>query len=452
MAKKTTRGNSQAPQASRRSPDIEDIDDSAPASPSQQIRSGDEADEEPNPSAAVTSQTIFETQEQDAQVLPSTIEPSPTVLATEQSSAPSGGNEDQYRNDVGSPELTPGDTLQEIEDEIEAIQRKALLIEAKARRAAVTLRLEAAEEALTNRGKGLLVAQETSGPTAHHHSSEPRPAPPKIEDYHGRTIRDETLFIRACEIQHSLMPSYFANDTKKILTAMPYLKGKVADAWHRTLRTRDVGTWSWVEWDEWLKDQIDGKDTRADLTAHKLKLAQQGPRQDPLDLLTYIETLEIDLPPTSEELKLQNFWTALNPDLARSMKMTGQVWTTRSQCVDLAQRLYHASLPRNNGKTGRDRFTRSNPEEGDHKRQDRRHSNRSHPDSAPNGSGPRTYSGPPRNENGPAAGVNAMPPRDAANIICHECKKKGHFARNCPQKRQIATVTQEAKNEDASRA
>ena len=444
-SRKITRSASQAPLPSRDA-SAQGLGDESDAimSPSRQF-DGDEDSE----LSGVDEDTLI----QDAQVNPT------AGLEAKEEVTPIGGNADQYRDSYEAIAATTEEQeshtnrIERLEAEIQANLTLVRLREVEARHEETLKRLRRAESAL-------LAASDPEAPisrpqvehttalqTRNHH--EPRPAPPRIDDYYGKTMREQTLFIRACQLQHNLMPGYFETDKLKILTAMPYLKGRVADAWHRVIRTHGVpATYTWDMFDEWLKNEIDDKEVRANATAQKLKEARQGDRQGPADLLTYLETLELDLPPISDDQKLQNFWTALRPDLQQKMSLTGQTWASRTDCVKLATRLYNAT-PGRDSRSTRERSSHDGHTERDSKRQDRRPNTRA-PEQTTPAFTPRPYSGPARNENGPRSGVNTIPPRDVSRITCHNCKKVGHYASNCTEKQVNAISSAPAKNTEAS--
>ena len=468
MVKKITRSASQAPSAGHPFPGVDLADQGSHAQTLHEDSDGlsdlDEGQEE------LRSQTDGEPSPErqlvDATPEPETLDATDTTRTTEHPDlevTPSAGNSDQYRaSNEETPDHPDAPQTKSIEEQIREAQRnlvldqqRAILRELEAQQTLVTLRLEAAEATIAKASHGISEAEPvraTAKPnsTEHQPIHEPRVNLPKISDYYGRTIREEVVFIRECTLHHRLMPVYFREDSIKILNAMAYLKGTIADAWHRILPKAPLESWSWIHWDEWLKDEIDDKEVRENATAQKLKEARQGDRQSPLDLLVYIETLELDLPESTEKQKLQNFWTALRPDLRNRITLTGQTQDTRAECVKLASRLHTAMYK--DTRPQRERQM-ANPEDRNQKRQDRRPSNRR---MATPRSGPpfqrAPYSGPPRNENGPSAGVNARPPTDPATVTCHSCQKKGHFARDCPtgHSRQVNTIDYHSKNDAAS--
>lgn len=312
-----------------------------------------------------------------------------------------------------------------------------------------TQRSSTTEESLRRRSRAYSSDEDEGQRPAHRQRSRrtgPRAKPPP--DYRGRSIREHKDFFWACELVFRDSPDFFQEDADKILMALQYLKGEPADAYKREEKRVGKDLITWDEFEKLLLDEVADPVNRLFTVAQRHQDAMHGATQKAAEFVTYLESLEEELEPYTENQKLQILLTKLHPDLRRRITDHQTVPTTRLELTRLATRLQE------NARHAKDRSAGpaglvEQPHDGRtvyrrndrHDRNDRNgHYNRNDRNDRRQARGDAWK--PPASSDGPATTVNRMPitgsglgpnQGDAAErpLKCYNCGKPGHISREC---------------------
>jgi hypothetical protein len=278
-----------------------------------------------------------------------------------------------------------------------------------------------------------------------HTSSSVRLATPEL--YYGKSLKDHTNFMWQCDVNFRRDPRQFRDDASKVLYAMQYLRGEPRDRWRAQESTvgRDQATWQ--EFSDFLLDLIQNPVNRQLNTAQKYADARQKPNQSVHAYVTYIESLEEELEPYSEDQRRLHLLTTLRPELRTTITSHQNIPSTRADLIALAARLEenaNASRTQHPGKPmpPRQAAPRSNLNPN--------------PNAIPVGetqqkASVRTYpfrgrgstwrgAGAPRRGYGRHSG-------DLSHITCYTCGQRGHYSTSCTQSQSgVNTSVDTSKN------
>jgi hypothetical protein len=157
-------------------------------------------------------------------------------------------------------------------------------------------------------------------------------------EYKGRNIKEHKDFVKACEVAYRLAPTEYPTDAVKVLYAVQYLTGEPSDAWDRHERERGEDNTSWEEFKQLLNEISDPVNRRLN-TVQQFEEARQRSHQKVQEFVTYLERLEAELPPYTEEQRRQHLFAKLKPELRHQVTNFQDIPETRSGLIALAVRL-----------------------------------------------------------------------------------------------------------------
>jgi len=206
--------------------------------------------------------------------------------------------------------------------------------------------------------------------------------------------------------------------------AMQYLQGDPREAWWTQWERMSPSTPpTWEGFKTFLLDQLSDPVNRTLNAATRHHHASQRNDQNVRSFATYLEILEDQLPPFSEEQRVHALFSRLRQEIQIGITNYHMVPATREELISLA-----STIEGNNrrSRAGASHAAKNN----DSKKQSARSGpprNRGHAQSESRGG--RTQS--PRSNSAPSA----------KNVECYKCRGKGHYANACPSTDQNPATT-----------
>ena len=229
-----------------------------------------------------------------------------------------------------------------------------------------------------------------------------------LNPYKGKTIREHNNFIYDCEVMFRNSPERFPHDKNKVLYAMQYLEGEPRDRWAAYERSTGADTSTWKEFATYLLDLVQDPVNRTLTMAQRYQDASQRTDQSVHAFASYLETLEAELPPYSDEHRRQHLMSKLRPELRRALTNHQHIPTTYSTLMALAARI-EENLKQEKGKKEDRKDNKKderNPERNKRK-WDATRTTTTH--------------------------TETREKTDLSHITCYNCNKTGHYATSCPE-------------------
>lgn len=227
--------------------------------------------------------------------------------------------------------------------------------------------------------------------------------PKDPSEYKGKNLKEHREFVRSCEVAFQLLPHEFQQERDKVLWAMQFLAGDPRELWYtHHERTFNAGeeTHTWEYFKKYLLDLLSDPINRTLEAATSHAQAMQRKDQTVRAFATYLDVLEDQLPPYTEEQRVQHLFSKLKPEIQRAITNYHQVPSTREDLIALG-----STLERNLRRSSAD--------------QDHSTRNKSHNSSKD------------QKHKGKTSNTGNKPPQDKSKITCFKCNKKGHYANEC---------------------
>ncbi|GAB7336849.1 hypothetical protein MBLNU13_g00019t1 [Cladosporium sp. NU13] len=164
----------------------------------------------------------------------------------------------------------------------------------------------------------------------------------KPDPYKGKTIKEHMDWIARAEIIFQQAPSVYIDGFAKVIWASQYLDGEVRDRWLNWWTAMTAAEQHAVSWDEFvlfLADELDDPVARLATAHEKYAEAKQREGQNARTFLTYLETLETQMTPYTEDQKLYHYFSRLRKDLRLAITDHNLIPATRRELCSLASQL-----------------------------------------------------------------------------------------------------------------
>lgn len=271
--------------------------------------------------------------------------------------------------------------------------------------------------------------------------------------YDGKSKQAFKEYTRQCEYTFRLAPDRYARDSTKVLYAAQFLHGETARAFERLEETNGPDNTTWEEYKVFLRDLLQDPVTCAATLARRYNDAAQWPGQTVAQFVNYLDELEAELPPYSEEHRRQHLLAKLLPELRYALNNYQNIPATRTGLIGLATQL-EANLPRKSKGDGKAPASRpesaakpNSQNESDFKGKGK-----------PRGRLPFRHKGSSSSAPSSSKPAGARPPRRRADLteeerdrrmkenLCFGCSKAGHRAYLCPEKKATSSSTKATEN------
>ena len=277
------------------------------------------------------------------------------------------------------------------------------------------------------------------------------------QPYTGKNQQELDKYLQECRNVFHIRPVTYSRDVDKVNYAQPFLKGTPFNEWMRMAEIiRDEHRLTWKYYVEFLQNKLKPQHLREIEVGGLLKKCRQLPGQRVSELVSYIESLEVQLieVPT-ERQKHSHLLHALHDYLRDAIVRSDRQGKTRAE-LEQAARTAEQTEPVPTDLQGK-KWRSSKVEESSSKAS----SYRSHPYRQQRVPQSQGNEGQPQSatykRGGSSSSKGKQPDRgnrprvEECQARCWGCGRKGHFERNCPNKKK-RTQSSATAEEDSGKA
>jgi hypothetical protein len=163
-----------------------------------------------------------------------------------------------------------------------------------------------------------------------------KPKEPGI--YTAKNRREHNEWLLDVENVFTIMHRKYRQNTDKVAYAQQRLRGDHLATWNRYLKTSEKGV-TFSEFCEVLLNKLQNPVLRTYSTVRRYLAAQQRKGQSVLSFVTYLDTLEREMPPYTDDQRRLILLCKLRPDLQQSILQRSEVPPTRGELITLARYL-----------------------------------------------------------------------------------------------------------------
>ena len=256
----------------------------------------------------------------------------------------------------------------------------------------------------------------------------PKLRPMKLNEYHGKSIREHREWTRDAQTAFRQAKAYFRTEESKILYAMGFLKGDAKEMWYNHESEHPADTLTWKDFTTFLLDNIEDPVNRSLDAQQRFEDARQLQSQSVQQFSVYLEGVEAQLYyPFSEEQRVTQFFTKIRPELQIQITNVGrELPKTRAALLALAIRL-EVNVKKTNPQYAQKQKNHNNGGQGGKKRK-RDKGNDDHNDDNRNNGNKESQSK--RKKKGGSSGNGK---KDHSHLTCFNCGEPGHISTNCSE-------------------
>jgi hypothetical protein len=163
-----------------------------------------------------------------------------------------------------------------------------------------------------------------------------KPKEPGI--YTAKNRREHNEWLQDVENVFAIMHRKYRHNTDKVAYAQQRLRGDHLATWNRYLKTSEKDV-TFSEFCEVLLNKLQNPVLRTYSTVRRYLAAQQRKGQSVLSFVTYLDTLEGEMLPYTDDQRRMFLLCKLRPDLQQSILQRSEVPPTRGELITLARYL-----------------------------------------------------------------------------------------------------------------
>ena len=258
--------------------------------------------------------------------------------------------------------------------------------------------------------------------------------PKDLPMFHAKSTREHRNWVRDAEDQFRLTPQNFFLDEDKILWCNQFLAENPKEQYRNEKTKNPENVSTWPVYVAFLLNLIEDPVNRELDVSQAYADAAQRPNQTVREFDAYLNSLEAQMLPYSEEHRTSHFFTKLRPEIRAAVTDVQTVPTRRNELVSLATRLENNRRRRNPQRGNNNSTTQGNQKSG----------KQLGPNSNPNAnSGPKNQQGGGQkndtrksNQKGgkgkPQTKKEKSKEEYLKTVECFNCGEKGHYSTACP--------------------
>ena len=254
--------------------------------------------------------------------------------------------------------------------------------------------------------------------------------PKDLKTFQAKSTREHRNWVRDAEEQFRLTPQNFITNEDKILWCNQFL-GDDPKEQYRNEELKDPDNVStWTKYVAFLLNLIEDPINRELDVVQAYADASQRPHQTVREFDAYLNSLEAQMLPYSEEQRTSHFFTKLRPEIRAAVTDVQTVPTRRNELVSLATRLENNRKRRNQSSRGNHTSSQGGQRGG-------KHGGSGSTTTNTNQNQQGTGQNPPQRNKG-AKGPKGKGQSDKKSkeeflktVQCYNCGQMGHYASTC---------------------
>jgi hypothetical protein len=172
---------------------------------------------------------------------------------------------------------------------------------------------------------------------------------PGPQKYRARNFKEYLNFIRACEQHFEAYPQQYRGDRDRQLFVKVWSEGETEDAIYRRLQRDDAAALNWPGLKRFLQDLLALDYERSQGAASAYHGAKQRRDQSVSSFTTYLDGLEVRLPPVPEAHRVAHLMQTRRPEIQTEIISRSDQPTTRATLIEAAVRTEHVLRLRKKG-------------------------------------------------------------------------------------------------------
>ena len=342
------------------------------------------------------------------------------ISELEEDNLPSGNSEHNPTQETNSHDQSGDEPQPTIDERIaQAIRRRDELAKEQQLQA-LTAEIHALERG-EKRSAGS--ALEGAGPTKIQRNLRPK----DLDIFHAKSTREHRNWVRDAEDQFCLTPQNFISDKDKILWCNQFLGDNPKEQYRNEAGKEPENVSTWPKYVAFLLNLIEDPVNRELDVSQAYADASQRQNQSVREFDAYLNSLEAQMLPYSEEQRTSHFFTKLRPEIRAAVTDVQTVPTRRNELVSLATRLENNRRRRNPASRGNYTSSQGGQRGG---KQAKSGSTPANQQEGGQAHGKRKDN--PKGTKGKAQSKEEKARKEHLRTIqCFNCKQMGHYANTC---------------------
>ena len=253
-------------------------------------------------------------------------------------------------------------------------------------------------------------------------------AVPFAKAYSGQTYAHYQSYIRACEHVFDTRPTTYRKEADRVLYGVGALEGIPSITWYRYAEIHGRLSISWGEFKKFLLDDLLPPFIRLRDVHKKYREAKQRPAQTVHGLVRYLEELEAQMVPVTEDHQMSTILGALHPWIEAQVSSRLESPKTKSELIQLALKVESTAAFRGNGLGTNAARSQAIGTKGSNLGKGGKRV-RSEMDSYGGGTSAPPISRIRKDD----STTDNRPTRDLSRVKCYNCGQLGHISTSCTQ-------------------